>query len=100
MSEVGEVKKPEKKIKFKKKVFYHVLAHEINEIWKALSQIYKRFDNTTGDIKSKLSLKEIDNGLWNVIITVDEKEHINLKGHLNLVLIMIEHFRKIYDWKK
>ena len=52
-----------------------------------------------GEIKAKLTLKEKKPGIWKLIIISekDDKHHVNLTGHLGMVLYMMDLFKTIYD---
>lgn len=84
----------------RKKTLYTLILLEFQDIWKAIQKLDKQINNINGEIRADLSLKELDNGRWNVIISVDGETHIDLKGHLNLVLDNIQLFKRIFDFEK
>lgn len=97
-------KKVVKKIRkirwIRKKTLHRLFLLEMQDIWKVIKQLHKEVNHVKGEIKADLSLKELDSGKWNVIISVDGKTHVDLKGHLNLVLDNIQLFKRIYDFEK
>ena len=95
-----EIKKIKKLRWVRKRTLYTLILMEFQDIWKAFQRLYKQVNYTKGDIKADLSLKELDNNIWNMIITVDNEIQVDLKGHLNLVLDNIQLFKRIYDFEK
>jgi len=95
-----EIRKIKKLKWIRKKKLYTLILQEFQDIQKTIQQLYKQVNNVKGEIKADLSLKELDNGMWNMIISVDDNHYVNLKGHLNLVLDNIQLFKQIYDFEK
>lgn len=93
-------KKMRKLRRIRKKTLFTLLLQDNYDLRKSVQELYKKVYNTKGEIKSDLSLKELDNGMWNMIISVDGETHVNLNGHLYLVLDNIQLFKKVYDFEK
>lgn len=94
------IKKIRKLRWIRKKTLYILILKEFQDIWKAHKKLYDQVNYIKGDIKADLSLKELDNDIWNVIISIDGENQVNLKGHLNLVLDNIQLFKRVYNFKK
>ena len=94
------IKKIRKLRWIRKKTLFMLLLQDNYDLQKAIQELYKKVYNTKGEIKADLSLKELDNGIWNMIISVNGENHVNLKGHLNLVLDNIQLFKRVYDFEK
>lgn len=84
----------------RKKTLCELVLLDFQDIWKAIQKLNKEINNLNGDIKADLSLKELDNDIWNAIISIDGENYVDLKGHLNLVLDNIQLFKRVYDFEK